>query len=84
METMLRQWTLPRAIPRPPRKADARSLGEPLEREDFEVSTRTLGRDLVKLSTIFPLANDEAPTLQGWSWMRDADALRDSNQRSPR
>jgi len=75
METMLRHWTLPRAIPRPPPKAGARSLRDHLEREGFEVSRRTVERDLVKLSTIFPLANDETPTQQAWSWMRDADAF---------
>ena len=73
METMLRHWTLLRAIPRPPRKADARSLCDHLEREGFAVSKRTVERDLVKLSAIFPLASDEAATLQGWSWMREAE-----------
>jgi predicted DNA-binding transcriptional regulator YafY len=75
METMLRHWTLLRAVPRPPRKIDARGLRERLEREGFDVSKRTVERDLVKLSAIFPLTTDEAPTAQGWSWMRDAEAF---------
>lgn len=75
MDTMLRHWTLLRAIPRPPRKADARSLKETLEVEGFEVSKRTVERDLVKLSRIFPLTSDHASTAHGWSWMRDAQVF---------
>ena len=61
METMLRHWTLLRAVPRPPRKIDARGLRDHLEREGFDVSKRTVERDLVKLSAFFPLTTDEAP-----------------------
>ena len=75
METMLRHWTLLRAVPRQPRKADARSLTDQLTRDGFEVSKRTVERDLLKLSAVFPLVNDEEPTGRGWSWLRDADAF---------
>lgn len=75
METMLRHWTLLRAVPRHPRKADARSLTAHLTAAGFAVSKRTVERDLVKLGTLFPLVSDEAPTGRGWSWMRDADVF---------
>ncbi|MFW5970101.1 MAG: helix-turn-helix transcriptional regulator [Halofilum sp. (in: g-proteobacteria)] len=75
METMLRHWTLLRAIPRQPRKADARSLTDQLRDEGFDVSRRTVERDLNKLSALFPLISDDATTGRGWSWLRDADAF---------
>lgn len=73
METMLRHWTLLRAIPREPRKADARTLTERLVSLGFPVTKRTVERDLVKLSSVFPLVSDEAPVGRGWSWMRGTE-----------
>jgi len=73
METMLRHWTLLRAVPRLPRKIDAKALTERLADAGFDVSKRTVERDLNKLSETFPLVSDEARTGRGWSWMRDAD-----------
>jgi len=75
METMLRHWTLLRAVPRQPRKVDAKTLTERLVDEGFQVSKRTVERDLNKLCSVFPLLSDDAPASRGWSWMRDADAF---------
>ena len=75
MQTMLRHWTMLRAIPRQPRKKTARSLMQSLQAAGFDVTKRTVERDLVNLGTIFPLTTDSAVTGQGWSWMRDADAF---------
>lgn len=73
MDTIIRHWTLLRGVPRQPYKKDAKTLTEHLRDEGFEVTKRTVERDLIKLSGVFPLCNDESPTGYGWSWMRDAD-----------
>lgn len=54
-------------IPAAPAKATAQDLHRKLEREGFEVSGRTVERDLHKLSGFFPLRCDEARPA-GWSW----------------
>lgn len=56
METMLRHWTLLRTVPRAPRKLDARSLTDRLREEGFDISKRTIERDLRKLSAAHHLA----------------------------
>jgi predicted DNA-binding transcriptional regulator YafY len=43
--------------------------------EGFETPQRTIQRDLVKLSNIYPLVCDERSKPFGWSWMREADVM---------
>lgn len=74
-ETLLRQWTMLRMIPRYPQKVTARDLTERLQAEDFPVSKRTIERDLLELSTAFPLALDDREKPYGWSWQKDAPAF---------
>lgn len=74
-ETLLRQWTMLRMIPRHPHKITARDLTERLEAEDFAVSKRTVERDLMDLSVAFPLALDDREKPYGWSWQKDAPSF---------
>jgi predicted DNA-binding transcriptional regulator YafY len=70
-DAWLRQWLLLRNIPRHPRRVDARRLMEVLSAEGVSVSLRTIQRDVLALSRVFPLECDEAKP-QGWSWSRSA------------
>lgn len=74
-DTQLRQWAMLRRIPQHPRQITARELTVRLEAEGFEVSKRTVERDLLSLSTIFPLMSNERSRPYGWSWNKDAEAF---------
>ncbi len=67
-ETYIRQWTMLRMIPRAPRKIDSRSILHRLEDEGFQVSKRSIERDLQTLSAVFPLKCDDRSKPFGWSW----------------
>lgn len=72
---LLRQWTMLRMIPRSPKKIAASELLDKLEREGFEVTKRTIERDLQSISAIFPIISDERSKPYGWSWTKDAPTL---------
>jgi predicted DNA-binding transcriptional regulator YafY len=74
-ETLLRQWQMLRHIPRYPAKITARDLKEKLDAEDFNVTKRTVERDLMDLSSAFPLSLDDREKPYGWSWQKDAPAF---------
>ena len=57
-DTLLRQWTMLRLIPRAPRKIETAALERLLFEEGFEVNRRSIQRDLNTLSTRFPLLCD--------------------------
>lgn len=71
-DTLWRQWQMLRMIPRHPQKITAKDLHERLIEEKFEVTKRTIERDLISLSTLFPLVSDERERPYGWGWERDA------------
>lgn len=74
-DTQLRQWAMLRHMPRHPRQITAGELGERLKSEGFEVSKRTVERDLLALSEVFPLLSDERSRPYGWSWSKDAESF---------
>jgi predicted DNA-binding transcriptional regulator YafY len=61
-----------RIIPRYPHKITAKLLLEKLLAERFDVTKRTVERDLIALSEMFPLVSDERDRPYGWSWSKDA------------
>ena len=71
-DSILRQWALLRSLPRHPRKRSAQQLSRRLIDEGFEVSLRTVQRDLNYLATLFPLTADERSNPYGWSWSGEA------------
>jgi len=71
-DTLHRQWLLLQRIPRYPHKITAGQLTGQLQAEGHRVSKRTVERDLVSLSEVFPLASDERVKPFGWSWQKDA------------
>jgi predicted DNA-binding transcriptional regulator YafY len=74
-DTQLRQWAMLKRIPQHPRLITARELTERLASEGFEVGKRTVERDLVSLSAIFPLISNDRSRPYGWSWSKDAEAF---------
>jgi predicted DNA-binding transcriptional regulator YafY len=74
-DTQLRQWAMLRHIPQHPRQITAKELTERLKSEGFEVSKRTIERDLLSLSGIFPLISNDRSRPYGWSWSKDAEAF---------
>jgi len=74
-DTLLRQLAMLQHIPQHPRQITARELTERVETEGFVVSKRTVERDLLTLSEIFPLISNERSRPYGWSWRKDAKAF---------
>ena len=72
---MIRNWHLLRMIPRAPRKTTASELVAQLSQDGFEVTKRTIERELHNLAEIFPLICDDRSKPYGWSWSRDARAF---------
>lgn len=64
-----------RFIPRAPARIAVKDLQEQLRDVDFKVSTRTVQRDLLDLSTVFPLVSDDREKPYGWSWQREAPSF---------
>lgn len=73
-DTLLRQLTMLRQIPRAPRKVDAGTIHNQLAAMGYRIHVRSIQRDLIKLSTIVPLIADNAKP-QGWSWRADTAPL---------
>ena len=71
-DTTLRQLKLLEYLPRQPRKVSPQDIKESLLQSGFEVSIRTIQRDLKTLSAILPLISDERDKPYGWSWHKDA------------
>jgi len=74
-DTVMRQWQMLRLVPRFPSKIDTTSLVQALAAESFEVTQRTIQRDLEKFSSIFPLECDNRSKPFGWSWSKDSGTL---------
>jgi predicted DNA-binding transcriptional regulator YafY len=73
--SLLRQWHMLRLVPRAPAKITVRELRDRLLREEFEVTERTVQRDLNELAHVFPLCVDARDKPFGWSWQRDATSF---------
>lgn len=71
-DTLFRHWHMLRLIPRYPSKITVRALSQRLGQEGFNITVRTLQRDLQDLCTIFPLVVDDQDKPFGWSWQKDA------------
>lgn len=64
-----------RKIPRAPQKITAQDIRNHLRSEGFEVTERTVQRDLNQLSSVFPLVVDSREKPFGWSWQKDARSI---------
>jgi hypothetical protein len=68
---MERKWWVLRLLPRTPRRIDAARLEEALRERGASVNRRTIQRDLVELSTIFPISCSDGTKPYGWGWAED-------------
>jgi predicted DNA-binding transcriptional regulator YafY len=73
-ETVLRQWAMLRELPRAPRKISVQQLLSRLESASFKTTDRTIQRDLIYLSGIFPIICDSAKP-KGWAWSESAVSI---------
>ncbi len=72
--TLLRQWAMLRHVPRYPARINTRALMTRLEEQGFQVSQRTIQRDLKALAGLFPgLQSDENRDMAGWFWSRECE-----------
>ena len=71
-DSLFRQWNMLRLLPRYPQKVTVQNINSHLRSEGFEVTERTVQRDLMEMSAIFPLQCDDREKPYGWSWQRDA------------
>lgn len=74
-DTLIRQWHMLRLVPRYPQKATVQHVRGALQDEGFEVTERTVQRDLNELSLVFPLTVDDREKPYGWSWQKDAPSF---------
>lgn len=68
-DAISRQWEMLRLLPRGRPGATAKELAERLGDAGFDVTKRTVERDLQSLSTVFPLACNDKSIPYGWYWM---------------
>ena len=62
-------------IPVSPRTLSAGQLHQKLKEDGFDVSKRTVERDLIQLSEGFGIYNDDSVSPQGWSWQKNSPRL---------
>lgn len=71
---LVRYLAMLKRIPRNPERIGTQKLRRELQDEGFEVTQRTVQRDLKGLAEIFPgLATDENPDAAGWYWRKEAE-----------
>jgi len=70
--TLARQWELLRTLPSGPPGLSASDLRAKLADKGFDVSKRTVERDLNFLSGPFPFIPNDNGTPQGWHWVKQA------------
>ncbi len=71
MDTLLRQWSLLKFIPRFPVKKTTAMLRDELDQAGYPTTLRTVQRDLEKLEPEFQITSDGHKPA-GWSWAKDA------------
>lgn len=74
-DALLRQWFMLRHIPRYPCKISVQDLSRLLADEGYEITQRSLQRDLNELSGAFAIACDTRAKPYGWSWQKDAPSF---------
>lgn len=74
-DALFRQWHMLRLMPRYPHKITVQDVRRHLEGEGFEITERSIQRDLNELSCSFPLCCDSREKPYGWSWQKDAESF---------
>lgn len=74
-KSIYRQWLILQAVPRYPGRVTVPNLKQWLDRQGNDVSNRTIERDLIALSRLFPLIANEESRPYGWSWQPRATPI---------
>ncbi|GAC1607836.1 MAG: hypothetical protein NVS3B3_11390 [Aquirhabdus sp.] len=72
--TLLRTLSMLRMIPRYPNTVTATSIKSKLAAAGYEISLRSIQRDLNELSAILPLISNDAKPI-GWSWNPHSETI---------
>lgn len=68
-QAVARQWEILKRLPSRGPGLTARHLADVLAQHGFVVTKRTIERDLLELSSLFPLVCNDKGTPYGWHWM---------------
>lgn len=68
-QAIARQWEILKRLPRRSPGITTRQLADDLAQDGFVVTKRTVERDLLELSSLFPLVCNDKGTPYGWHWM---------------
>jgi predicted DNA-binding transcriptional regulator YafY len=71
-DALFRQWHMLRRVPRYPQKITVQDIRRGLVESGFDITERSIQRDLNELSDVFPLYCDDREKPFGWSWQKDA------------
>jgi predicted DNA-binding transcriptional regulator YafY len=71
-DALFRQWHMLRRVPRYPQKITVQDIRRGLVESGFDITERSIQRDLNELSEVFPLLCDDREKPFGWSWQKDA------------
>lgn len=71
-DTLHRHWRMLNLVPGWPSSTTVADLASRLRQEGYDVSKRTVERDLQSLSTLWPLASDESEKPFRWSYAKGA------------
>ncbi len=63
---------MPRHVPRHPCRTDAATPLQRMDNASYQISQRSIQRDLNELSPVLTLVSDSARP-QGWSWQAEAE-----------
>lgn len=74
-DALFRQWHMLRMVPRYPQKITVQDIRRSLAGAGFDITERSLQRDLNDLSDVFPLVCDDREKPFGWSWQKDAGSF---------
>ena len=74
-ETVSRQWDLLMLIPQHPKRVTVQQVMERLPQTEYDVTRRTVQRDLESLSRKFPITCDLDGRTHHWYWMKAAPLL---------
>jgi predicted DNA-binding transcriptional regulator YafY len=74
-QVLLRQWAVLCAVPREPHMKSTADIWRALKAEGFDVTKRTVERDLGSLEAAFALLRDDSQNPHLWSWSKEARPL---------
>lgn len=72
---VLRQWRILWILPRAPPRIDVRAIQRRLVEHGFQVTRRTIQRDLAVLARAFPIVADDREKPFGWRWADGAELV---------